>query len=85
MYCDVPVITSNTTSLPEVAGEAAILVDPNSVSDIANAMCDIFTDKNLHAQLIQKSQLRKKEFSWNRTASLFWNSIQKLMNENPKI
>ncbi len=85
MYCDVPVITSNTTSLPEVAGEAAILVDPNSVSDIANAMSNLFTDKNLHTQLIQKSQLRKKEFSWNRTASLFWNSIEKLMKENPKI
>lgn len=84
MYCDVPVITSNTTSLPEVAGDAAILVDPNSISDITNAMCDLFIDKNLHAQLIQKSQFRKKEFSWNRTASLLWNSIEKLMKENPK-
>lgn len=80
MYCHIPVITSNITSLPEVAGDAAILVNPHKVEEIAKAMENIYIDKNLYAELIQKSILRKNEFSWNKTANLLWNSIEKMMN-----
>ncbi len=84
MYCDVPVITSNTTSLPEVVADAAILVNPNSIAEISDAMVNLYSDKNLHSQLILKSQHRKLNFTWNKTALLFWNSIERLMKENPK-
>lgn len=81
MYCHIPVITSNITSLPEVAGDAAILVDPHKVEEIAMAMENIYIDKNLYAELVQKSILRKNEFSWNRTATLLWNSVEKIIKE----
>lgn len=84
MYCDVPVITSNTTSLPEVAGEAAILVDPTNTDAIANAMIEICENKALYLELQAKARERKKDFSWNRTALLFWNSIEKLMRDFPQ-
>jgi glycosyltransferase involved in cell wall biosynthesis len=65
---DIPVITSNITSLPEVAAEAAILIDPYSTDDIAQAMLNIATDKALHTKLSKLGQERVKSFSWRATA-----------------
>jgi|TARA_B110000208_G_C11742557_1_gene420478 alpha-1,3-rhamnosyl/mannosyltransferase len=65
---DIPVITSNITSLPEVAAEAAILVDPYSIDDITQAMLNIATDKALHSKLCILGQHRVKRFSWQTTA-----------------
>tara|TARA_B110000208_G_scaffold45915_1_gene60898 strand:- start:280 stop:1392 length:1113 start_codon:yes stop_codon:yes gene_type:complete len=65
---DVPVITSNITSLPDVAANAAILIDPYSVDDIAHAMLRIATDKILHKQLCELGRERVKNFSWQKTA-----------------
>ncbi len=79
MYCHVPVITSNVTSLPEVVGNAAILVDPNNYNDIANAMLRIVNDSTLHKDLVDKSIIRKELFSWEKTANLLWNSIEQLL------
>ncbi len=79
MYCHVPVITSNVTSLPEVVGNAAILVDPNNYDDIANAMLRIVNDSTLHKDLVDKSIIRKELFSWEKTANLLWNSIEQLL------
>ncbi len=79
MYCHVPVITSNVTSLPEVVGDAAILVDPNNYNDIANAMLRIVNDSTLHKDLVDKSIIRKELFSWEKTANLLWNSIEQLL------
>ena len=53
-YCDVPVITSNVTSMPEVAGDAAILTDPFSFESISNAMVQIATDEKLRTSLIER-------------------------------
>lgn len=68
MACGTPVITSNLSSLPEVAGEAALLVDPYNVSEIANAMQALLTDATLRSQLQQRSRARAQEFSWQKTA-----------------
>lgn len=68
MNCGVPVITSNTSSMPEVAGDAALLVDPNNISDITNAMYKLATEKELKDQLIEKGNERKKQFSWDDSA-----------------
>lgn len=72
----VPVITSNVTSMPEVAGDAAILVDPLNVNDIAQAMLNIFQDSELRAGLIEKGLSRASQFSWEQSAKDFWNVIE---------
>ena len=81
MNCDTPVITSNVTSMPEVAADAAILVDPFSVESIALGMSKIYAEPELRKQLIEKGRIRKHEFSWNRTANLLWESVEKTINE----
>ena len=82
MYCHVPVITSNVTSLPEVVGDAAILVDPSNYLDIADAMLRIVNDEALYNDLVNKSIKRKEEFSWDKTANLIWESIEQLLIKN---
>ena len=77
MYSGVPVITSNVTAMPEVAGEAALLVDPRSVDSVKDAMMRIVKDEKLRKELILKGEIRKKDFSWDRTAELLWKCILK--------
>ncbi|MBL4593578.1 MAG: glycosyltransferase family 4 protein [Flavobacteriales bacterium] len=80
MSCGVPVITSNVTSMPEVVGDAGILVDPFSVDDIAEAMIKVVSDKTLRNELIEKSKIQSKKFSWEKTADSLWNSILKTID-----
>lgn len=81
MQCDVPVITSNVTSMPEVAGDAALLVDPFSVAAIADGMKKIMNDETLRQKLVEKGRVRRNNFSWDKTAELTWTSIEKTINE----
>jgi len=81
MYSGVPVITSNTSSLPEVGGDAAIYVDPFSVDSISSAMKMLFSDENLRKNLIEKAKIQKEKFSWDKTAEKLWCSIEKLISE----
>lgn len=74
--CDVPVITSNVTSMPEVAADAALLVDPFDIESIANAMIEI-QDENVRKSLIEKGRIRKDDFSWDKTAEGWWDVIVK--------
>ncbi len=78
-YCDTPVITSNVTSMPEVAGDAALLIDPFSIDSIAEAMQKISTDEKLRNSLVEKGRERRKTFSWQKTSERLWNSIEKAM------
>lgn len=75
MNTDVPVLTSAITSLPEVAGNAALLVDPFSLESISTGMQVLATDEAKRKQLIEAGRIRKQEFSWDRTAGLLWDSI----------
>lgn len=68
MACNTPVITSNVSALPEVAGDGAILVNPLSVSEIAGAIHSLYTDGHLRQTVRQKGLARAKHFSWARTA-----------------
>ena len=68
MSCGIPVVTSNCGAMAEVAGNAALLVDPYSVGEIAETMHKVLTDETLRATLIKKGLERAKEFSWERTA-----------------
>ncbi len=81
MHCNTPVITSNLTSMPEVAGDAALLADPFSTDSIANAMITIYNDKKLSKQLIEKGNIQGQKFSWDKTADKFWKSIEKVLYE----
>ena len=74
--CDTPVITSNVTSMPEVAQDAALLVDPFNEDSIADAMVKVL-DENVRKELIEKGRVRAKDFSWDQTAEVIWNSIKK--------
>lgn len=79
--CDVPVITSNVTSMPEVAGDAALLVDPFSIPSIADAFTRMAADEKLRASLIEKGRERRKMFSWQQTSERLWCSMQTLLEE----
>lgn len=76
MYCDVPVICSNTTSLPEVAGNAAIFVNPDSITDIAGAMGKIAKYPELSMSLIIEGRKQRQKYRWDSTASEVWNVIE---------
>jgi glycosyltransferase involved in cell wall biosynthesis len=65
MACGCPVLTSNTTSLPEVAGDAAVLVDPTSVQAIAEGISAVCNDELLRADMIRKGYLQAASFSWD--------------------
>lgn len=77
--CDVPVITSNITSMPEVAGDAALFVDPYDPVSISSAMQQLAKDENLRQQLIAKGRLRRTEFSWQKTSERLWNTCETVM------
>jgi len=68
MACGCPVITSNISSMPEVAGEAALLVDPSIPQEITEAMMRVATEPKLWAQLHRAGLERVKDFSWEKTA-----------------
>ena len=81
MRCGCPVITSNCTAMPEVAGEAAILVNPFNIEDIKNAMIIVEKDNDLRVKLSKKGLIHSQNFSWNKTANALWASINKVLQE----
>jgi glycosyltransferase involved in cell wall biosynthesis len=68
MACGTPVITSNVSSLPEIAGDAALLVDPYREQQIAEALARMMQDEGFRAELGARGLARAREFSWDRTA-----------------
>ncbi len=80
-YCDTPVITSNVTSMPEVAGDAALLINPFSANSIAEAMIEIASDDQIRQDLIKKGRQRRKLFSWDQTAERLWKTMERAMGE----
>jgi glycosyltransferase involved in cell wall biosynthesis len=68
MACGTPVITSNTSSLPEVAGDAALLIDPYNEQDLANALISIVNDEKLRALLRERGFVQSKKFTWRNAA-----------------
>jgi alpha-1,3-rhamnosyl/mannosyltransferase len=69
MAAGAPVITSNVSAMPEVAGDAALLIDPNSVDELAAAMQHVLEDQHLAADLSKRGQARARDFTWARTAA----------------
>ncbi len=75
-----PVITSNITSMPEVAGDAALYVDPFSVESISGAMHMMSDDASLRNKLIASGNVQKEKFSWKLTADKLWNTIERTLS-----
>lgn len=75
MKCGVPIIAGNLTSLPEVVGDAALLVNPFAVEEISQAMEQIYLDKVLRESLAQAGLERSKLFSWDKAAEQVWNIL----------
>jgi len=72
MACGCPVITSNTSSLPEVVGNAGFTLDPVDYDSFAEAMYQILTSETLKNEMRDKSLERAKMFTWDKTASETW-------------
>ncbi len=72
---EVPVICSNTTSMPEVAGDAALQVDPFNVEEIAGAMEKMASNEVLRKELIAKGRLQRTRFTWQKTADMLHRCI----------
>jgi glycosyltransferase involved in cell wall biosynthesis len=79
MQCGVPVIASNVTSIPEVAGDAALYISPGKPETILEAMKKITENFKLRENLIKKGFIQSRKFSWEKTAKALWESIEKVL------
>lgn len=79
MSAGVPVICSNTTSIPEVGGNAVLYADPIKIDQITEAMLKLVGDDELRKNLIEKGFVQKDKFSWDETARLLWMSIERAL------
>jgi glycosyltransferase involved in cell wall biosynthesis len=80
MACGIPVITSNTTSIPEIVGDSALLIDPQNTDDIFEAMIKVFEDDNLKENLVLRGFIRSSELSWKDTAKRTLIAYNKIIN-----
>lgn len=69
MSCKVPVITSNVSSIPEVVGEGAILINPFDTEEFKDALEKVLEDSSVSSSLAEKGYIRSREFSWEKTAA----------------
>jgi glycosyltransferase involved in cell wall biosynthesis len=79
MQSGIPLITSDRTSMPEVAGNTALLVNPLVENEVKNAMVKIYTDESLCKKLIENGQKRKALFNWDKSAEIVWDSINRVL------
>ncbi|NJM89591.1 MAG: glycosyltransferase family 4 protein [Hydrococcus sp. RU_2_2] len=79
MACGTPVITSNLSSLPEVAGSAALLIDPYNVGELAEAMQAVVEDEELRSRLSSLSLKRSGQFSWEKTGKATVEVLQRYL------
>ena len=82
MRCGAPVISSNTSSMPEVAGGAAHIVDPFNPSEIAKGILKIISDNNYKKSLIEKGLVQSAKFSWKKMAENVLELYQEIYNMN---
>ncbi|MFS0555793.1 glycosyltransferase family 4 protein [Brevibacillus sp. 179-C9.3 HS] len=85
MACGLPVITSNNSSLREIAGDAALLVDPKNNKMIAQNIERVLTDQFLRAKLIQKGFYQREKFTWDKVAEKTIESYEKCMSSKTRV
>ena len=81
MTLGAPVITSNTSSLPEVTGDSALLINPNHSMELADAMLNLIRDRVLRDNLIVKGKEQASKFSWEKTAQVTLNVYRSVLNQ----
>ena len=81
LQCQVPAIISNTSSMPEVGGAAALLANPEDPEDIAVQMEKLYKDEALREQLIKAAPEQVSKFGWDKTAAVLWDSMMKCKGE----
>jgi glycosyltransferase involved in cell wall biosynthesis len=79
MNCDCPLALSNVSSLPEIAGDAAVYFDPYNKDDIVRALSDIIYDDDKRAALIENARKRREDFSWIKTATKTFELYKKII------
>jgi len=84
MRCGTPVITSNTSSMPEVSGNAAYIIDPYKPEEITNAIIEIQNDKKLRDELISKGLKQAEKFSWKNMAKEVLELYKEIYNNHKK-
>ncbi|GAB1420971.1 glycosyltransferase family 1 protein [Anaerolineales bacterium] len=82
MACGKPVITSNISSLPEVAGDAAIMIDPYDVNALTKAIIDIIENTSLREDMIQRGFQHLQNFSWSKSADQLQNLYTRILETN---
>jgi glycosyltransferase involved in cell wall biosynthesis len=80
MACGVPVLTSNCSSLPEVAGEAALLVNPHNTTEIADGLIQLITNVTLRRQLVERGYRQLQTFSWPKAAAQVLEILENVIN-----
>ncbi len=82
MKCDIPIVASNCTSIPEVAGNAAIYVDPFDVESISNGMIEICNDQSIREKLISNARVQREKFNWDITAHALYECVVKSVRKD---
>jgi glycosyltransferase involved in cell wall biosynthesis len=85
MSCGAPVITSRVASMPEVAGDAALLVDPTSEQELAQALAQVLTDAGLRREMRTRGLRRAGEFSWVKTAECTLRAYREAWDEHARL
>ncbi|GAX44198.1 mannosyltransferase [Tolypothrix sp. NIES-4075] len=84
MACGIPVITSKVSAMPEVVGDAGVLVDPTDYQAIADAVCHLQNNPVYYQELVKKGLVRAKSFTWEKTAEQIAEIYEKLL-DNKKL
>ena len=79
MQCVVATVTANTSSLPEVVGDAGIILDPTDENSLSETMWNFYSDENLRKTYAQKAIERAKEFSWEKTMQQHLNIYNQIL------
>jgi len=80
MACGTPILASNVSSIPEVAGDAALLFDPYNINEMANKIDRVINDKELRQKLVQRGFERIKKYSWKNTAKEILGVFEEVCN-----
>ncbi len=85
MRCGAPVITSNTSSMPEVSGDAAYIIDPYKPEQITQGIVDLLTDEKLRNSNIEKGYKQSLKFSWKNMAINVLDLYKEVYNKHNNI
>lgn len=84
MRCETPAITSAGSAMQEIAGDAALYADADNYQDIADKMMLLYKDESLRSRLIMQGKIVEKQYSWDRTAELLWQSVMNATGKSKK-